>query len=153
MASHIPERQRVVYGIINALFKAIMIRNKSKTNLGFTVIEVLISLFIVGMMLVVFATSLNTITLAKTARYQDLALRIANSKMEELRSLPYNQLPTSGTFTHALLSNLPSGQATQTIEEYNDNTQTVTVSVTWIDSSSQATKQVTLTTLINQWGI
>ncbi len=126
-------------------------RNKNSTHEGgYTIIEIVIGLLIVGLSLTIYQVSLNTVQLNKQAKYQDLALRIANSKIEELRAEPYSALPASGTFSHALLTDLPSGQGAMTVDTYNDGMKEVTVTVYW--QSGTATRNVSLKTLMAEIG-
>lgn len=126
-------------------------RNKNLENQrGYSIIELVIGLLIIGLSLSIYQVSLNTAQLNKQARYQDLALRIASSKMEELRAMPYASLPAGGSFSHSLMSGLPSGQGTLTITNFNTRTKQVTVAVTW--QSSTSTRNVTLDSLITEIG-
>lgn len=117
---------------------------------GFTIIEILISLFILGAALLVFQASINTLTVNKFLKYQDLALRIANSEIETLKINGYDSIPASGSFAHSNLSLLPSGQGTLTVSDYNVSTKQVVVTVSW-----RGTKQhsLSLTTLITKNGL
>jgi prepilin-type N-terminal cleavage/methylation domain-containing protein len=117
---------------------------------GFTIIEVLISLFILGASLIIFQSSITTLSVNKFIKNQDLALRIANSEIETLKLAGYDNLPSSGTFTHPLLSTLPSGQGTITISDYNASTKEIVVNVSWF---STKTNTLTLRTLITHYGL
>lgn len=139
-----------LYIALHKFNKAMEIKETQK---GFLIIEVVISVFIVGVMLLVYAAASNTMALNRTAKNQQLAYRIANNEMERLRSLSYASLPASGTFTDTLLSTLPSSTAIRTVADYNASTKQVTTVVTWRDPGSSVTRNVTLTTLINQYGL
>jgi prepilin-type N-terminal cleavage/methylation domain-containing protein len=117
---------------------------------GYTIIELLIALFIVGVSLTVYQVSLNTATLNKQAKYEDIGLRIASSKIEELRATAYASLPSSGSFSHTLLSTLPSGAGTIAVSDYNAETKEIMVAVTW--QLGSRTKTVSLQTLITEIG-
>jgi hypothetical protein len=54
--------------------------------------------------------------------------------------------------TNTLLADLPSGEGTVTITDYNDATKEVTAAVSWNEPTSQATSTVSLTTLITSIG-
>jgi len=117
---------------------------------GFTLIEVLVSVFIVGMTLALFVTSSLLTRSADNSLQDSLALRIASDKLEELRLLGYDALPQSGAFSDARLSSLPSGSASLTVGTYNAGTKSATVTVSWVES---ATSTVSLTTLIGENGL
>lgn len=130
------------------------ILQKIKSNQkGFSLIEVIISIFIIGVVLVIYVVSSNSIVLNRNSKRQELALRIASSKIEELRNTAYASLPSTGSFSHSLLTNLPSGAANLTVSSYNATTKQVVVTVTWAEPNNPNTRQVELTTLINQGGL
>jgi prepilin-type N-terminal cleavage/methylation domain-containing protein len=118
---------------------------------GFSIIEVPIALFIIGVMLLIYAAASNTIVLNRNARYQELANRIASSEMEDLHNDGYSGLPVSGNFTHSLLSQLPNSSATLRVSDYNSDTKQVDVNVSWQDAAS-GRRSVSLTTLIANHG-
>jgi prepilin-type N-terminal cleavage/methylation domain-containing protein len=120
---------------------------------GFSLIEVVISIFIIGVVLVIYSVSSNSVVLNRNSKRQELALRIATSKIEELRNTAYASLPSTGSFANSLLSNLPNGQASITVSSYNATTKQVIVTVTWSEPNNPNTRQVELTTLINQGGL
>jgi prepilin-type N-terminal cleavage/methylation domain-containing protein len=120
---------------------------------GFTVIEVVVSLFIFGMMLLVYVASANTVTLNRSSKNKQVAYRVAASAIEELRATPYAALPTSHAITDPLLSTIPSGAGTVNISTYNAKTKQVVSTVTWRDPGSSQTRSFSLTTLITEGGI
>jgi prepilin-type N-terminal cleavage/methylation domain-containing protein len=121
-----------------------------KSEKGFTIIEILISLFIISAALLIFQSSITSLTLNKSLRFQDIALHIASSEVDTIKTNGYDYIPNTGTFTHSLLSTLPQGQGTITTTDYNDNTKQIVVTVTWQDS---ITRTVHLTTLISESGL
>ncbi len=123
------------------------------TTRGYTIIEVIISLFIIGVVLIIYSAASNTVILNRSTKFQEVALRIASAEMDTLRALPYNSLPSSGPFSDPLLSSLPSGTATLIVTAYNATTKEITATVTWREPGDSATKSVSLTTLITQGGI
>lgn len=126
------------------------IKNKQE---GFTIIELLFSLALVAVMLVLYQVSLNTLKLNEVVRDREIALRIAQNKMEELRNTSYNSLPSSGTFADSLLTSLPSSSGNITVSDYDENIKQVSVIVQWHRPGTQSTSNVTLTTLIVSGGI
>lgn len=129
-----------------------MSRGKTDKNSGFSIIEVVITIAMVGLMLVVYQTSANTVVLNKGSNYQEIALRIASSKLQTLRTQPYASLPASGAFADSLLSSLPQGQGTLTVTDYNAKTKQIKATVSWRNPKGK-TQQVNLETLITQGGL
>ena len=127
--------------------------SKLFTQYGYSIIEVLISLFIVGMMLVLYSAASQSVVLNGNVRHQELAKDIAVTEMEDLRSAGYGALPASGAFTSPLLTTLPGGQASLTVNAYNANTKEVIVAVSWVEAGGSTTHTVTFDTLINQNGL
>lgn len=123
-----------------------------KSQEGFSIIEILITLFIVVVMLMLYQTALDSVFLTKNSSDESIALRIANHEMESLREAGYANLPASGTFSDSLLSTIPSGTATMTISTYNAKTKQADVTVTWQERNTSDTHSVTVTTLITQTG-
>lgn len=120
---------------------------------GFTVIEVVIALAVVAVIFTIFQASLTTILLNRRAQNQELAVRVANTKMEAIRLLTFETLPTSTTFTDPLLNSLPQGQATIVTSSYNSKTTEVTVNVYWAEFNGMVTHTVSFTTLVTKGGI
>ena len=105
--------------------------NKHLAIRGFSLVEVLISVFILGIAAVIYVTSTNTITLTRQTRFQDIAVRVASQKLATLRAAGYANLGAGGSFSDQLLSSLPAGSASTTISVYNANMKQVTVGVSW----------------------
>ena len=120
---------------------------------GFILLEVVISLAIIAVFFILFQVAATTAILNRDVKHQDLALRIAQSQIENLRSLGYAALPTSSSFTDAQLSLLPNGQASTTISQYNDKTKQAIVTVSWQESGSKNSHNVSLSTLISEGGL
>lgn len=119
---------------------------------GFTLLEVVISIFVVGVAVTLASTLLSVIPLARHTKYEDIALKIAANEIETLRALGYENLPAPGPLSNTLLLDLPSGAGTVSMSDYNDNTKEVTASVFWSEPSGPATSTVSLTTLITTIG-
>ena len=124
-----------------------------KCQCGLSLIEVLISM---GMLLALFAlytAALNTMTATKSLRYENLAYHAANKKMEELRGTAFSSLPSSGTISDSMLSQIPSGAGTFTIADYPsyNGLKEITVIVTWTERNIG--KQFQLKTLAGSGGI
>jgi prepilin-type N-terminal cleavage/methylation domain-containing protein len=126
---------------------------KKQNQTGYTIIEVLISLFIIASIVLLFVAANQAFLLNRNARYRETAMRIANSQMNVLRNTAYNSLPASGTFSHPLLSTLPQGTANEILASYNNRTKEVTITVTWREATAAVTQTAVLTTLITQGGL
>lgn len=124
-----------------------------KTNSGSTIIEVVISLAIISATFVIFQATVNTIFLNRESEHRDLALRIAQTEIDNMRALSFANLPTSTSFSNPLLSSLPQSQASRTITTVNSQTKQVSALVSWREPTAKNTSTVNLTTLITQGGI
>lgn len=120
---------------------------------GFSFIEVSISIFIVGVMLLMLQSVVRSGALVRISKSQGIALAIARNKLENMRVSGYAALPSSGTFSDSLMSALPPlATTTFTVSVYNEQTKQVSVSVVWKDPGSTASSTVSLSTLITQAG-
>ncbi|MBI2443928.1 MAG: hypothetical protein HYV42_01640 [Candidatus Magasanikbacteria bacterium] len=120
---------------------------------GLTLIEVVITLMVISAVFIIFQTSLNVIFLNRRVNHQELALRLVNTKMEQIRALAYETLPPAGSFSDPLLSSLPSATATLTISDYDSATKQVTATVTWQEAAGNAPRSITMTTLVTKGGL
>ncbi len=121
------------------------------TRRGFSLVEVVVSIGIMGVALLAVGTLTHTIPLSQQTRYETLALAIANHEVEGLRTGGYSTVPASGTFTSSDMSALPSGAGTLMVSDYNAKTKQVTVSVSW-QKPGLGTRSISLSTLITQVG-
>lgn len=127
-----------------------MHRNKSR---GFSLIEVTVSIFVVGVMLLLLQALLQSGTLLRISKSQGIALSIAQNKLESLRADGYAALPASGTFSDSLISTLPAAATTTlTVSVYNAETKQASASVVWRDPGAAASSTVSLSTLITETG-
>lgn len=118
---------------------------------GFSLIEVILTIGIVGTILVVFQAVLTSSALVRTTTFEGVALKIAESKLNVLRHGGYAALPPSGSLTDTNLSLLPEGAETVTVSSFNTGTKQVTVSVSWSDPRAGA-RTVSMTTLVATLG-
>lgn len=130
-----------------------MTRQNTQKQNGFGILEVVITLFIIGVTLLLFAVVSNSVVLNKYNRYKEIALRIAEHELQELRTTPYANLPASGSITNTQLSSLPQGSGTMTITEEEDGLSQATITITWRNPSATADQQLTLSTYIWQGGL
>jgi prepilin-type N-terminal cleavage/methylation domain-containing protein len=119
---------------------------------GFSLVEVVISLFVIGVTIALTTTMLTLMPLSRHAKDQSLALSIASNEVEGLRSLGYASLPASGSFSDTQLSLLPQGSGSITVTDFNPRTKQVDVTVSWQENASTASSSVSLTTLITTVG-
>jgi prepilin-type N-terminal cleavage/methylation domain-containing protein len=118
---------------------------------GFTLIEVAVSIFVIGIMIVASAALLHGVPVSRISHSQSIALAIAESKIEALRAGGYDSLPASGSFTDVALSSLASSTASTTVTVYDSKTKRVDVGVSWLETDS-VRRYVSLATLITQIG-
>ncbi|OYV63687.1 MAG: hypothetical protein B7X03_00810 [Parcubacteria group bacterium 21-58-10] len=120
---------------------------------GFTLIEVIVSIFILGILLMLLQSVIQSSVLVRTSKNESIALSIARNEIESVRAGGYTALPVSGPFSDSLLSTLPpAATATLTVSAYNAKTAHVTASVVWQDAGARASSTVSLSTLITQTG-
>lgn len=118
---------------------------------GFTLVEVTVSIFVIGVMLVASATLLRGVPASRLTLDQNIALAVAQNKLETLRAGGYAALPTTSTFVDTALSALASSTGNITVTAYNSKTKKVDVSVSWREADATA-HSIALTTLITETG-
>lgn len=120
------------------------------TQRGFTLAETVVALFIMSLAVAFVTVVASTIKATRDAAYENIAFRVADSKLNELRSLGYAAI-APGAFLDAELANIPNGLASSTVATWNAETKQVTVGVSWGDADAR-TKYVSLTTLVTETG-
>ena len=125
-----------------------MAKKTKSTQLGFGVIEVVITMFLIGSSLLLFQATANSLVLNKYGRYREVALRIADQKMQTLRTVAFVSLPVSGSFNDPRLSSIPDGQAILTVTDVNNLLKDVVVTVTWDNPQGSGREQIQLETYI-----
>jgi len=120
---------------------------------GFTLVEIIITLFVIMILSVILLTTSGTVTQRFKVNLQSTAAKIASKEVERLRNIDYASLPPTGSVSDTDLSKLPSGAATRTVTNYQSSTaiKQVNVTVTW--QVNGANKQISMETLIYQNGI
>lgn len=118
---------------------------------GFSFLEILITIGLIGVALVVFQATLSGSFLSEYAKDQGLARAIAGNELDALRSLGYSALPGSGTFFNGDLARLTNGSGAVSISDYATNIKRVTVTVSWTEHASGA-RALSLDTLIAKTG-
>lgn len=119
---------------------------------GMTLIEVVISMFMISVLLVFYISALNSVALTRKQTYRDIAYHAANKQMEVLRNTAYASLPPSGAISDSLLAQIPSGAGNYTVDAYPgfSGMKELVVTVTWNDGQA---KSVVLKTLAGTGGI
>ncbi|TSC83666.1 MAG: hypothetical protein G01um101413_936 [Parcubacteria group bacterium Gr01-1014_13] len=136
------------------MFKLSKVKNTPRlNNAGSTLLEAVVSLAIIAIFFILFQAAATTAILNRNVKHQELALRIAQSRIENLRALGYAALPSSGPFTDAQLTFLPEAAASTTVSQYNTKTKQVSVEVSWQEPGAQKRHNVSLTTLIGEGGL
>ncbi len=121
---------------------------------GISLIEVIISMFMVVVLFVLYMAALNMVATLKKVANEDIAYHIANKQMEALREIPFATLQgTTGTISDPQLSKLPSASGTYAASKYAPMSGMVEIVVTvnWTDAAGG--KQVVLQTLAGNGGI
>ncbi|MBI5003763.1 prepilin-type N-terminal cleavage/methylation domain-containing protein [Candidatus Kaiserbacteria bacterium] len=118
---------------------------------GFTLIEVLITVFVVGVLVALYGVGVMTTSLTREAAHQDIALHAASQQLESLRMSGYPALPASGSFANSQVTQLPSGSGAMTISALNAKTKQVVVTVSW-QEGSRGSRSVSLSTYITETG-
>ncbi len=126
---------------------------KAKTQAGFSIIEVLITIFIIGVTLVMFQMVSNSVMLNKYNKYKEVALRVAEDQIQDLRTTAYASLPSSGSFNNSLLSTIPQGAGSMTLTQIDTGLTQATVTVSWVNPEPSGAQQVVLSTYLWQYGL
>ena len=127
-------------------------KSKVKSQLGMSLIEILISLFIIGVLITLYAASMNVVALTKKLKNENLAYHVASKQIEELRSVAFAALPANGAILDPMLAQIPQGAGDFTVVDHPgfSGLKEITVTVTWNDGAG---KQVQVKTLAGLGGI
>lgn len=111
----------------------------------------LISVLVLSVSIIIFSIVGILLKNASGVRHGQVALRIAHTKLDDLRADGYAALPAGGTFSDPLLNEIPSGEASTTVTTYNAKTKRVMVGVSW-DGVGGTERYLSLSTLITETG-
>ena len=131
-----------------------VIQNQENSQKGFSLIEVLIAVFILGIvsmtLISVFIYGFNVVFRTKQV---SLATQIAQEEVELVRNLGYDDILLLGsTYNHDSLSELVNGAGALSIENGpGDDIKKLTVSVTWDYRGTSMRKDVV--TFITREGV
>ena len=114
---------------------------------GFTLVEVLLVVFVMVLIALIFAA---TFPISQNARmkaaYMSYAVSLARQKIEDQRSAGYAGILA---YTETVpVSELPNGSETVTITQYSSNVKKIKVEITW-SGYRVVGGEVTLVTLIS----
>ena len=127
---------------------------RRKREEGFSLIEILIAMVILGIMLMtlisVFIYGYNVLSRTKQVA---LATQICQEEIERIRNLPFATILTLGTtFTNDKLASLKDGQGILALESsVGNDIKKLTVSVTWAYRGQTLRKDIV--TLITKLGV
>lgn len=122
----------------------------TRSTKGFSLIEVTLAVALIGLIIVATGVMLERIPVGgREARDTDIALRIARSEIELLRSAGYAALPAGGEWSDPLLSSLASSTAALLVTDANAQTKQVEATVSW-RGADLAPRSVSLTTLLTK---
>src|SRR3989344_2643573 len=110
---------------------------------GFTLIEVLVTLFLISTAFAAYGTMVHTAILTRGAHYQETALRVAEHKLEEMRVAPYESWADEASFVDNQLDALPSGTASVDVEEYAEGIKSAIITIVWQTRGSEQTLSFT----------
>ncbi len=111
-----------------------------------SLIEVLISMFLLTVLVALYGAALNTLALTGKLRNENLAYNVASRQIETLRETPFASLSGSGTISDPLLSSIPSGSGSYAVVDHSTFTgmKEITVTVNWNDGQSRTVQIKTL---------
>lgn len=130
---------------------------------GFSLIELILVVFIVGSIILLIINIPNSIKLVGNSKNESIAKAVAIKKIEDLRSLGYSNLGDGETQISDLrLKSIPQGTASYIISpcpstppdivcQNNEEIKMVEVKVSWKEEGK--VKEFKLTTLISQGGL
>ncbi len=133
-------------------------------NNGFSLVEILLSLFLLSSLLAILFSTTGSLFTRRTSDLQAIATKIASRDIENQRNTPFGSLPATTiggcdyTFPDADLSKLHTkygnGCVTRTRTDYGSdpNIQWVTVTVNW-RTDNGAAQTVQMDTLIYKNGL
>ncbi len=128
---------------------------------GFTLIEIVISLFLILATITILFTTSSTYVSSRGSNLQGVATEIASCEIERLRKLAFNSLPANGTTDvdascNQDLSKLPDpDSAARTLSDYgtppDPDIKQITIQVNW--TVSGASREIKMDTLIYKNGL
>ncbi len=120
---------------------------------GFTVLEILISIALIGLIIPTVYLAINSLmTINKRSRNISLVNIAAENKIEGLRSAGYNNIPNGATtFTDELPEELSKPKSANFNVSTNNGKKIIDINISFQDSSQQRTIQYK--TIIGETGV
>lgn len=130
-----------------------------KKESGFSLIESLLVVFVIGMIVFLLASIPNSLMLFTKSRHASLVREIAVKQIEDKRTINYSNLVNgSSPISDLRLNTLPQGSGTVTVEDCKpticingEYVKEITVLVNWLDNNK--TQSLTIKTMIGEGGI
>lgn len=134
-------------------------KSKLRSQHGFSLIEALLVVTIIGSAVFLIANIPNALMLIGKSRHESLAREIAVKQIEDKRTISYTNLVNDNSpISDTRLNLLPQGSGTVEVNDCDpsictqgENIKVVTVTVLWQDNEKLQT--VSLTTMIGEGGI
>jgi len=120
---------------------------------GFSLIEIVLALFLVMALLSILFTSTGTYIHSRNSNLQSIAAKIASREIENLRNTDFGSLPGTSSFSDSDLTKLPSGTTNRTVSNYQSDVdiKQITVIIGWTEKG--VAKQLVMDTLISRNGL
>lgn len=124
-----------------------------KLKFAFSLVEILVTVFIVMILGTILLTTSGTIAQRFRINLQSIAARIGSKEIERLRNLDYASLPASGSFSNSEITSLPSGTAYRNVSNYQSSPdiKLINITISWLLNG--VNRQISMETLIYQYGI
>lgn len=131
----------------------------SSTSAGFSLVELLLVVFVAGIVILVLANLTPTFSLLQTSSRENISRQIVSKRIEDIRAQGYDNLANgSNSFVDNRLTQLPNSNALTVIDDCpsnicanNEPIKQVTILVTWTENNQ--TKNFSITTLISKGGL
>ncbi|MDD5416006.1 MAG: prepilin-type N-terminal cleavage/methylation domain-containing protein [Candidatus Daviesbacteria bacterium] len=132
---------------------------KMKSESGFSLIESLLVVVVVGLLVFLLASIPNSLILITKSKHVSLAREIAVKQIEDKRTINYANLVTDNSpISDSRLAALPQGSGTVTVGDCDptictngEQIKEITVSLNWLDNNK--TQTLTLKAMIGEGGI
>lgn len=145
-----PRRQFLNHSVV----KSINFSTRKSFNplRGFTLVEMLVVIGMMGLALSAYAASIAAIPVLRSARFKALAIDIAVKRMEEIKALPWDSATGSGVISDSALTALPKGAGVWGVTVPETNLKEAMVRVQWEEPGQSAAKQYELRTYLVKGG-
>lgn len=153
-------------GVTGQFWRMIYVADKDMSKLskqkGFTLLEAVIVIVVIGFVLLLIANIPFSFSLNNKSRHKDIAREIASKRMEELRKTSYANIALGQTqVADSRINNLPQGSATLNVEQcptsdcldpkVREKTKKVTVTITWREL--EIDEKIEVFTLMSESGL